>query len=44
MAASDLAAIVKRFSRKTYITQEVIFGAGEDVQPSEYTFLGASRN
>lgn len=44
MAASDLAGIVRRFSRKTYLTQEVIFGAGEAVQPSEYTFLGASRD
>ena len=44
MAAPDLAAIVRRLSRKAYLTQEVIFGAGEAVQPSEYTSIGASRD
>ncbi len=41
MAASDIAAIVKRLSRNAYLTQEVIFGDNEAVQPSEYTFIGA---
>jgi len=39
-----MAAIVRRLNRKTYITQEVIFGAGEPIQPSEYTSIGASRD
>jgi len=44
IAASDLAAIVKRLSHRTYITQEVIFGGGEPIQPSEYASFGASRD
>lgn len=45
MAASDVAAIVKRLTRSdTYLTQEVIFGNGEAVQPNEYTSIGASRD
>lgn len=44
IAASDLSAITGRLSHKTYLTQEVIFGAGESVQPSEYTSIGASRD
>ena len=33
-----------RLSSKTYLTQEVIFGAGEPVEPSEYTPIGASND
>ncbi|KAG5652077.1 hypothetical protein H0H81_006370 [Sphagnurus paluster] len=36
IAASDIANILSRLSTKPYITQEVIWGAGEAVQPSEY--------
>ncbi|EUC56002.1 glycoside hydrolase family 13 protein [Rhizoctonia solani AG-3 Rhs1AP] len=40
MAAGDIANILSRLSSKPYITQEVIFGSGEPVQPSEYTGNG----
>jgi len=40
IAASDLANILGRLTSKPYITQEVIFGAGEAVQPSEYVGNG----
>ena len=36
-----MAAIARRLSRKTYLTQEVIFGDNEPIQPTEYTFIGA---
>ncbi|KAK0479068.1 glycoside hydrolase family 13 protein [Armillaria luteobubalina] len=40
IAADDLANITSRFSSSPYITQEVIWGAGEAVQPSEYVGIG----
>ncbi|THV01328.1 glycoside hydrolase [Dendrothele bispora CBS 962.96] len=36
----DIANILGRLTAKPYITQEVIFGAGEAVQPSEYVQNG----
>ncbi|CAE6435393.1 unnamed protein product, partial [Rhizoctonia solani] len=38
--ASDIANILGRLTAKPYITQEVIFGAGEPILPSEYTGNG----
>ncbi|KXN81606.1 Alpha-amylase [Leucoagaricus sp. SymC.cos] len=40
MPAGDISNILGRLSRKPYITQEVIFGAGEPIQPSEYVGNG----
>jgi len=41
IAATDIANITSRFSSsKAYITQEVVFGAGEPIQPSEYMGIG----
>ncbi|KAF4562493.1 hypothetical protein EYR36_004153 [Pleurotus pulmonarius] len=40
IAAGDLANILSRVSGTFYVTQEVIFGAGEAVQPSEYIANG----
>ncbi|KAK0199507.1 glycoside hydrolase family 13 protein [Desarmillaria ectypa] len=40
IAAVDIANITSRFSSSPYITQEVIWGAGEAVQPSEYVGIG----
>ncbi|KAF9449615.1 carbohydrate-binding module family 20 protein [Macrolepiota fuliginosa MF-IS2] len=40
MPAGDIANILGRLSKKPYITQEVIFGAGEPIQPSEYVGNG----
>ncbi|KAG7440051.1 glycoside hydrolase [Guyanagaster necrorhizus] len=40
IAATDIANITSRFSSAPYITQEVIWGAGEAVQPSEYVGIG----
>ncbi|MGW2546388.1 carbohydrate-binding module family 20 domain-containing protein [Kitasatospora sp. NPDC001574] len=41
IAAADLAAIKARTAnRQAYWVQEVIYGAGEPVQPSEYTGTG----
>ncbi|KAF8654629.1 hypothetical protein AX16_003510 [Volvariella volvacea WC 439] len=40
IAAGDIANILSRLSRSTYITQEVIFGAGEPIVPSEYVGNG----
>ncbi|GAA1244494.1 carbohydrate-binding module family 20 domain-containing protein [Kitasatospora nipponensis] len=41
IAASDLAAIKARTTKKdAYWAQEVIYGAGEPIQPSEYTGTG----
>jgi len=40
MAATDISNIVSRFSRNAYITQEIIWGFGEAVQPSEYVGIG----
>lgn len=40
--ASELAIIVGLLHGKPYITQEVIWGAGQPVQPSEYVGIGLS--
>lgn len=40
MAAVDMGDILSRAGPVDYITQEVIFGGGEPVQPSEYTANG----
>ncbi|WFE41693.1 alpha-amylase family glycosyl hydrolase [Micromonospora sp. WMMD998] len=40
MPAADIAAIKARLSRPAYLVQEVIYGAGEPVQPTEYTGNG----
>jgi len=40
IAATDISDIVSRLSRKSYITQEIIWGFGEAVQPSEYVGIG----
>lgn len=40
MPAADIAAIKGKLSRSAYIVQEVIFGAGEPIQPTEYTGNG----
>ncbi|MEV1288008.1 alpha-amylase family protein [Micromonospora sp. NPDC049679] len=40
MAAGDIAAIRGKLSRSAYIVQEVIHGAGEPIQPGEYTGNG----
>ncbi|MBB5868682.1 alpha-amylase [Allocatelliglobosispora scoriae] len=40
MPAADIAAIKGKLSRSAYIVQEVIYGAGEPVQPTEYTGNG----
>ncbi|QRV77964.1 alpha-amylase [Ceratobasidium sp. AG-Ba] len=40
MPAADIASILSRLSSKPYITQEVIFGAGEPILPSEYVGNG----
>ncbi|KAI0795076.1 glycoside hydrolase [Abortiporus biennis] len=40
IAATDLANITSRFSKKPYLTQEVIYGAGEPITPNEYTGIG----
>ena len=42
IAATDLAAILSRLNPAPYITQEVIFGAGQPIMPNEYTGNGAS--
>ncbi|KAG8742772.1 hypothetical protein FRC10_000939 [Ceratobasidium sp. 414] len=38
--AGDISNILGRLSSKPYVTQEVIYGAGEPIQPSEYTGNG----
>ncbi|KAJ7093290.1 glycoside hydrolase family 13 protein [Mycena belliarum] len=40
IAATDIAAILARLTSRPYVTQEVIWGAGEAVQPSEYVGNG----
>ncbi|PPQ71147.1 hypothetical protein CVT26_010840 [Gymnopilus dilepis] len=40
MAATDVANMTGRLSKAPYITQEVIWGAGEPIQPSEYVGIG----
>lgn len=42
IAASDISNITSRLTSSPYITQEVIYGAGEAVQPSEYVNIGES--
>jgi hypothetical protein len=42
MPATDIANILSRLTAKPYITQEVIWGAGEPIQPSEYVGNGQS--
>jgi glycosidase len=37
---ADIANILSRLSSKVYITQEVIFGAGEPITPAMYTGNG----
>lgn len=41
MAASDIGNILSRVSSVSYVSQEVIYGSGEPVQPSEYVGNGA---
>ena len=44
IATNDIAAILSQLKTKpALITQEVIFGAGEDIQPSEYVQNGKCR-
>ncbi|PFH47276.1 glycoside hydrolase family 13 protein [Amanita thiersii Skay4041] len=40
MPAGDISSILGRLSRRPYITQEVISGPGEPIQPSEYVGNG----
>ncbi|MEU9891189.1 carbohydrate-binding module family 20 domain-containing protein [Sphaerisporangium sp. NPDC051011] len=40
MSPADLSAIYAQVNGSPYIFQEVIYGAGEAVQPSQYTGLG----
>ncbi|RLQ02864.1 ATPase [Micromonospora sp. BL1] len=40
MPAADIAAIKAKLSRSAYLVQEVIYGAGEPIQPTEYTGNG----
>ena len=40
MPATDIAAIKAKLSRSAYLVQEVIYGAGEPIQPTEYTGNG----
>jgi hypothetical protein len=38
---TDLTIITSRLSKQTYFTQEVVYGAGQEVQPDMYTGIGA---
>ncbi|KAG8951106.1 hypothetical protein FRC04_006765 [Tulasnella sp. 424] len=38
--AADIANILSRLSKTVYVTQEVIYGSGEAIQPSMYTGNG----
>ncbi|KAG8721907.1 hypothetical protein FRC09_007153 [Ceratobasidium sp. 395] len=40
IATGDIGNILSRLSQRPYITQEVIFGNGEEVTPTEYTGNG----
>lgn len=40
IAATDLANITSRLTGTPYLTQEVIFGAGEPISPNEYIGIG----
>lgn len=41
IAAGDISNIISRLSAKPYITQEVIYGAGEPITPAMYVGNGA---
>ncbi|KAF9526236.1 glycoside hydrolase [Crepidotus variabilis] len=43
IASGDISNILSRLTFRPYITQEVIYGAGEPVQPSEYVSNGQFR-
>ncbi|KAG8992596.1 hypothetical protein FRB90_000958 [Tulasnella sp. 427] len=38
--SGDIAAILSALSKNVYVTQEVVWGSGEPVQPSEYVTAG----
>ncbi|KAG8948519.1 hypothetical protein FRC04_009729 [Tulasnella sp. 424] len=38
--SGDIAAILSALSKNVYVTQEVAWGSGEPIQPSEYTTSG----
>ncbi|KAI0646216.1 glycoside hydrolase [Trametes meyenii] len=40
IATSDIANILSRLDRKVYVTQEVVFGEGQQVTPNEYAQTG----
>jgi hypothetical protein len=40
IAATDIANITSRLTGSPYITQEVVWGAGQPIQPSEYVGIG----
>ncbi|KIP11288.1 carbohydrate-binding module family 20 protein [Phlebiopsis gigantea 11061_1 CR5-6] len=40
IAATDIANITSRLTKAPYITQEVIYGAGEPITPNQYTSIG----
>ncbi|KAG8987008.1 hypothetical protein FRB94_002804 [Tulasnella sp. JGI-2019a] len=40
MPVADIANILSRTTKKLYITQEVIYGAGEPITPNQYTGNG----
>ncbi|KAF8596150.1 glycoside hydrolase family 13 protein [Ceratobasidium sp. AG-I] len=40
IAAGDISNILGRLTSTPYVTQEVIYGSGEPIQPSEYTGNG----
>ncbi|KAJ7590713.1 glycoside hydrolase superfamily [Mycena floridula] len=40
IASADISGIISQLSSKPYITQEVIWGAGEPIQPSDYVGNG----
>lgn len=38
--SGDIAAVLSALSKNVYVTQEVSWGSGEPIQPSEYTTSG----
>lgn len=40
IATDDIHNITSRFSKSVYISQEVIYGAGEPITPAQYTQNG----
>ena len=40
MAADDIANIIDRLDRQPFISQEVVFGEGEPIQPNQYVGNG----